>query len=231
MKSLFEPVIPRRDAQKPRRSRRVRPPRLSQWLGKTPIKPPPAGLHAPRELASLPAKRPEFDSQGVPVPPPAKNLAAIEPVAPEALESDPRKTPHWDGPLWHDGRARGLSQDDGWVWLYKDEGRHWGLVGKTPLLRYQHLWWVRERRIWFAVHQGEPWAWRRFQDWGAEGLFHPGTGTEIVYSADFSRAAVIVPGEGATVYDAWTGAELGSIPEELMPRRRRPKAPRSLTLP
>ena len=118
------------------------------------------------------------------------------------------------------------------LWLEKDGQRWWGLVDSTPLVRHQRLWWLRQSGVWLVLHEGEAWAWRHFQDWNAaEGLFHPATGTEIVYSPDFSRAAVITPGEGAVVYDAFSGAEIGRIPEEAMPARRRPRAPKSLSLP
>src|SRR6185312_2066344 len=63
------------------------------------------------------------------------------------------------------------------------------------------------------------------------GLFEPASGTEVVYSRDFARAAVITPGEGAQVFDATTGAALGRIPEALMPPRRRPHPPLNPRLP
>ncbi len=90
---------------------------------------------------------------------------------------------------------------------------------------------MKESGIWFVVHDGQPWAWRHFQDWDAQGLFQPGSGTEMVYSNDFSRVAVITPGTGAEVFDAASGREVARIPKERMPPRRRPKIPNELTLP
>ncbi|HAZ08091.1 MAG TPA: hypothetical protein DCZ01_06120 [Elusimicrobia bacterium] len=231
--SLFAPVsFPVRQVRQGEvKTARFLPPRLSLLLGPRPLRPPPSDLRPPLSLAGLPARRPETDALGSPLPPPASKLSALEPIDPEVLPADRRRAAHWDGDSWHDGQARGLTRDGGWVWLDKDGERWWGLAAQTPLVLHQKRWWLREQGVWLLLHQGEPWVWRRFQDWGEEGLYHPATGTEIVYSADLSRAAVITPGEGSVVYDILTGRELGRIPEELMPARRRPKAPQSLTLP
>ncbi len=215
----------------PRSARRFRPLRLSQLLGGKALRPPPSLLRPPVGLSRLPSRRPYFDASGRIVPPPSRELGALEIVAPDEIASDRRQNAHWDGETWHEKRAHGLARDGGWLWLEKDAARWWGLVGKTPLARHQNLWWLRKSGVWLVLHEGEPWVWRHFQDWGAQGLFHPVTGTEIVYSPDLSRAAVITPGEGAVVYDALSGAEIGRIPEEAMPARRRPKAPKSLSLP
>ena len=231
--SLFEPAPrPAREARRSAlRAPRFRPPRLSQLLGGIALRPPPASLRPPVALAGLAAKRPASDAMGRIVPPPGRELRAIEAVAPEKTASDRRRNAHWDGETWHERRAHGLARDGGWLWLQKDGARWWGLVDRTPLVRHQNIWWLRRSGVWLVLHEGEPWAWRHFQDWGADGLFHPATGTEIVYSPDLSRAAVIAPGEGAVIYDARSGAEIGRIPESAMPARRRPKAPKSLSLP
>lgn len=231
--SLFAPVSPpvRRDRRGQVKTIRFRPPRLSLLLGPRPLRPPPSELRPPLSLAGLSARRPEIDASGSPLPPPASKLSALESIDPEVLPADRRRAAHWDEGSWHDGHARGLARDGGWVWLDKDGERWWGLAAQTSLVRHQQRWWLREQGVWCLLHQGEPWVWRRFQDWGQEGLYHPATGTEIVYSADLARAAVITPGEGAVVYEILSGRELGRIPEEFMPARRRPKAPRSLTLP
>lgn len=231
--SLFEPASGpgRVRHRRPPRTPRFRPLRLSQLLGGKALRPPPAALRPPVGLAGLALKRPRLDASGKTVPEPSRELGAIETVAPDEIAADRRRGAHWDAQTWHEKRAHGLARRGGWIWLYKDGGRWWGLVERTPLARHQNLWWLRENGVWLILHEGEPWAWRHFQDWGGDGLFHPGTGTEIVYSPDLARAAVITPGEGAVVYDARSGAELGRIPEYAMPARRRPRAPKSLSLP
>lgn len=232
--SLFEPAPrPRREVRKTAaKPRRFRPLRLSQLLGGKALRPPPSSLRPPVGLAGLELKRPFFDAAGRVVPAPSREVGALEAVTPEEMASDRRQDAHWDGETWHERHAHGLTRDGGWLWLLKDRQRWWGLAARTSLVRHQSLWWLRQNDVWLVLHEGEPWAWRHFQDWDeAEGLFHLGTGTEIVYSSDLSRAAVITPGEGAVIYDARSGAEIGSIPEEDMPARRRPKAPKSLSLP
>jgi hypothetical protein len=150
---------------------------------------------------------------------------------PGAFASDHRSGAHWDGGLWHDGPVRGLERGGGWLWLERENSRWWAFAGGRAELRHDGVWWTKERGIWFVVHDGAPWAWRPFQDWDAQGLFHPESGTEMVYSRDYSRVAVIAPGEGAEVFDAATGDQLARIPEERMPPRRRPRAPEELRLP
>jgi len=205
---------------------------LSQLLGGKPLRPPPASLRPPVGLAGLALKRPYFDARGRIVPPHSLELGALEAVVPEEIASDRRRDAHWDGETWHERSAHGLAREGGWLWVVKDRARWWGQAARTSLVRHQNLWWLRKNDVWLVLHEGEPWAWRHFQDWDeAEGLFHFGTGTEIVYSPDLSRAAVITPGEGAVVYDARSGVEIGSIPEEEMPARRRPKVLKSLSLP
>ena len=92
------------------------------------------------------------------------------------------------------------------------------------------LLWSKQRGVWFALHEGELWNWRRFADWDAEGLIRLTDGVELVYSADFKKVAVITPGSGAVLYDAATGAEIGEWLESELPRRR-PIAPAGLRLP
>lgn len=213
------------------RQARFHPPRLSRLLGPKPLRPPPAGLRPPAILADLPRRLPPRDAVGAVLPSAACKLEAIEGILPETFADDRRRDPHWDEGSWHQGRTRAVVRSQGWVGVEKSGARWWGLVGQEPLVRHRELWWIRRQGVWLVIHQGEPWAWRHYQDWDAEGLFHPATGTEIVYSSDLSRAAVITPGEGAVVYDASTGTEIGRIPEELMPARRRPKAPESLSIP
>jgi hypothetical protein len=125
-----------------------------------------------------------------------------------------------------------MIRDGGWAWLYRDGARWWAVAdGRTVLLRHDGVWWTKEQGLWFVVHDGEPWAWRRFHEWDSSGLFQPGSGAQMVYSKDFARVAVIAPGEGAEVFDAVTGELLEKIPESLMPPRRGPKVPRPQDLP
>jgi hypothetical protein len=199
---------------------RLRPLLLSKLIGPRALRPPPADLEppAPREL-------PVLDARGLPIPPVFAPLEALDDLDPASLPRDRRAAAHWDGDDWHDGETRGLRRDGGWLPLRRDKGRWWAFAGESgnAQLRHDGVWWTKERGIWFVVHDGRPWAWRPFQDWGAEGLFQPGTGVEMVYSRDFKRVAVIAPGEETAVFDAETGAELARVPERRMPARRRPR--------
>lgn len=127
--------------------------------------------------------------------------------------------------MWHRGAERGLLEDGAWLSLRLDAGRWWAYAAGGAQLRHDGVWWMKERGVWLVVHQGRPWAWRSFQDWDAQGLFEPGSGTEMIYSQDFARVAVITPGRGAEVYDAATGERLAEIPQERLPARRRPRRP------
>ncbi len=190
-------------------------------------------MEPPPALLALPGRRPESDNAGRPTPSTFADLASVESLNPAELSHDRHAGPHWDKDQWHDGPARGLDQGGSWLWTYRDGARLWALAGQPaePLLRRGGVWWMKHEGMWFVVHQGEPWALRNFADWGAQGLFHPATGTQIVYSSDYTRAAVITPGQGAEVFDARTGALIGSIPEDRMPAPRRPRAPESLPTP
>ncbi len=158
-------------------------------------------------------------------------MAALDEVDPVALGRDRRPGAHWDGDQFHDGGVRGLVRDGGWLWLRRDRGNWWAFAGGRAELRRDGVWWTKERGLWFVVHDGTEWARRSFQDWDAEGLFHLESGTEMVYSRDFSRVALVTPGEGAEIFDAATGEKLADIPEARMPPRRRPRTPSELTLP
>lgn len=158
---------------------------------------------------------------------PPAGLQALDRIDPARLERDRRSGPHWDGGQWHDGAVRGVASGGGWTWLSRDGARWWALPAPgRAALRHEGAWWTKERGVWLLVHDGQPWVWRRFQDWDAQGLFHLGTGTEMVYSRDFARVALVTPGRGAAVFDARTGEEMARIPEEEMPPRRRPRMPR-----
>ncbi len=230
---LFNP--PRRAVVRPRApglKRRARPVLLSKRLGRGALRPPPSSL-APPDLTYIDARKPARLPDGAVVPDRPLDLAALEARDPRRTASSCRKRgPHWDGALWHDGAARGEAENSRWLWLWKDGARWWARTGKEdpPFLRHHNLWWSKQRGVWFALHEGELWTWRRFAAWDAEGLIRLSDGVEIVYSADFTMAAVITPGAGAMLYDAATGVELGTWLESEMPRRR-PRAPARLRLP
>jgi len=230
---LFKP--PRRAVVRsrgPAPKRRTRPVLLSKRLGRGALRPPPSSL-APPDLASLDARKPARLPDGSSVPDRPFELASLEEKNPRATAPACRKRgPHWDGAIWHDAAARGEAENSRWLWLWKEGARWWARTGKEdpPFFRHQNLWWSKQRGVWFALHEGELWTWRRFAAWDAEGLIRLTDGVEIVYSADFTMAAVITPGAGAVLYDAATGAELGTWLESELPRRR-PRAPARLRLP
>lgn len=209
------------------RGRRFRPLLLSKLLGRRPLRPPPARLKAPAALARLDKKRPAAALSAA-----LASLGAVEEIDPASLPRDRRSGAHWDGTQWHSGRARGVTGPEGWTWLYRDGPRWWALAeGGEPLLREDGVWWTRREGAWYVLHDGQPWAWRPFHDWNAQGLLQMGSGTEMVYSQDFKKVAVVSPGEGAEVFDAETGALLERIPQVRMPARRRPNPLRNFTVP
>lgn len=220
-------AIRARPKKRARSAARFQPLLLSKLIGRRALRSPPAGLEAP----ALPAARPQRDGEGRPLPDGAADLAALDSVDPAAFGRDRRPGPHWDGEVWHDGAERGLSLGGGWLPLLSKDGRWWAFAGGSAQVRHDGAWWIKENGLWYVVHQGRPWAWRSFQDWGAQGLFEPRSGAEMVYSADFSRVAMITPGDGAVVFDAATGEKLARIPEERMPPRRRPKVPAEMLHP
>ena len=179
------------------------------------------------------AVRPVRDPAGRTIAAAPPGLAALDHADPEALSRDRRSDAHWDGNEWTEGGVRGLVLDGAWLRLQHDGARWWAFAGGEgrAQLRFDGVWWEKEHGIWFVVHEGEAWAWRSFQDWDAEGLFHPGSETQMVYSRDYARVAMITPGEGAEVFDAKTGEKLAEIPETRMPARRRPRVPAELPLP
>jgi hypothetical protein len=200
---------------------------LSKLIGPRALRPPPA------ELAPLPApadwetRRPSRDPEGNPISSAPAALDALDFADPAGLSRDRRTEAHWDGDEWHDGDVRGFVRDGAWLRLQRDGARWWAFAGDRGQAEVLHdgVWWTKEGGVWFVVHDGQPWAWRSFQDWDAEGLFQPGSETEMIYSKDFARVEVITPGQGADVFDAATGEELGRVPEGSLPPRRRPKAP------
>ncbi|MDP3544280.1 MAG: hypothetical protein Q8T11_17580, partial [Elusimicrobiota bacterium] len=213
--------------------RRARPLLLSKLLGPGALRPPPSAL-TPPDLAGLDRRKPARLPDGSPVPSRPYELDRLEAHDPRRSRvADRRVKPHWDpGDRWHDGPATGVAADARWLWLWKEKTRVWavGEPGLSPLLRHRELWWGKQKGVWFALHDGQLWNWRRFSDWDAEGLIRLTDGVELVYSADFTKVAVITPGAGAVLYDARTGAELGHWLEHELPARR-PAAPDGLRLP
>ncbi len=211
----------------------MRPLLLSKLLGRGALRPPPASI-IPPDLSHLKGRKPLLLPDGSSVPARAYELDLLESQDPRRAQTAcRRRAPHWDaGLLWHDGSARGQAADARWLWLWKEKTRWWAVSDPqdSPLLRHNELWWSKRRGVWFALHDGELWSWRRFSNWDAEGLLRLGDGVELVYSADFTKVAVITPGAGAVLYDAATGAELGEWLESELPRRR-PRAPAELRLP
>lgn len=226
-------MFPQRPLQRrgnaPRKLRGFRPLLLSKLLGSRPLTPPSAQLEPPSALAGLPERRPRFDASSIPVPGTPISLAALEQLDPAGLHRDHRARSHWDGREWHDGSAHGLIRNGTWAWLYHDGPRWWTLAGEPQraALLHDRLWWTKQDGIWFVIHDGEPWVWRSFHDWNAQGLFQPASGTEMVYSRDFARVAIIAPGAGAEVFDAKSGELLARIPEGNLPPRQRAKPPLS----
>ncbi len=211
-------------ANRKKKVSRFRPLTLSGLLGRRALRPPPPSLQPPKEMETL-------TTAHAPIPSRPAGLAQVEEIDPARLGRDRRSDAHWDGRRWHSGAVHGVAQNGTWAWLYNDSGRWWASADGKSLLRRDGLWWMKEGGVWFVVHDGEPWALRPFHDWDAEGLFHPATGTEMVYSRDLTKVAVVTPGHGAVVFDAATGGELASIPEAAMPARRRPRAPERLSRP
>ena len=210
-----------------RHDRKFRPLNLLHLMGGGSLHPPSALLEPPQGLFKLSEERPQS------APAATAEMSALDRFDPADIERDRRLRAHWDGEQWHAGAAHGLSRDGAWLWLYHEDARWWALAGHPPsaCLRHGGLWWTKMNGVWFVVHDGEPWIWRFFRDWDAQGLYHTATGTEMVYSKDFSRAAMITPGKGATVFDAASGAQIAVISEDQMPPRRRPKIPETLYLP
>jgi hypothetical protein len=117
---------------------------------------------------------------------------------------------------------------NGWLWAARASGRWWSAGDPaSPFVRHAGYWWSRRHGVWFALRDGRAWAWRAFAEWGGSGWWRPEDGASVVYSADWRRAAVIVPGRGATLLDAETGEILGRWEEHELPRRR-PRAPSAL---
>jgi hypothetical protein len=235
-----DPRLPSRAARRALRLR-FRPILLSKLLGRASIRPPRGAITVP-DFSRLTALKPRSLPDGRPVPGPAGD-EEIENLSPSTLPScsERRETAaHWHLPagattpaLWHAGSAFGLEANGGWVWLARAGGRFWAhtAADQPSWLRYRERWWWRSDGLWFMLHDGEAWGYKILHDSGQEGFGHPSTGAELIYSADGRVAALVIPGQGALVYDAYTGVILARLGPESLPRRAQPKAPGSLRLP
>ena len=209
---------------------------LADWLGTWSYHPPEGRVKAPSfsDLKSqFPAVLPGGLAYERATPPPA----AVERLVPPGERPDyddwvykdehahRRDRPHWhwDGadPLFHAGKAWGAVAAGHWSWMLESDRRWWTLGdGAQRLVRHDGAWWWRTDGGWFLLKGGQPWAWRRFPEWEGQGFIHPTRGTQVVYSADAARVAVITPGQDTVVFDTASGAVLARFPPE--PRGRPP---------
>ncbi len=204
----------------------ARPAALSRLLGKGALKAP-VGVRKP---AGDPWTRP------LPATGPDGAALKVEPLgqaAAEAVTTPPscrKPGPHWDAAgdahWFHDGALRGRLEAGAWAWLQEDRGRWWlwPAPKATPLVDHQDHWWLQSRGLWFLLHDGEPWGYQYLRRWGAEG-FVQRSGAQMIYSADGSRLGLVSPGQGAVLYDARTGRELGRWTEDELPGRRAAAGP------
>lgn len=228
-----------RNRPRPRSLRRFRPILLSKLLGLGAIRPPPDDLKPPD--FHPPEKIPPLGPGGERISGERPTASELELVRPPEIRGRCGKKSHWHlipaAGLLHEGATWGQWARGRWSWLLKHERRWWLEVPPParegeevpPLVRHGEHWWWKAGGRWFLLHQGEPWAYRGFEQLRSEGLLHPGTGTQMIYSADAKRVAVVTPGLGAVLFDAETGAELARWTQEQMPKPRRPAAPKALT--
>lgn len=235
----IHPVFARR-TPRPVRPRRFKPILLSKMLGLGAIRPPPDGLVAP-EFAPAPGNIPKTGPDGTALSGRRPDAAELELVVPPEAPGRCARKPHWhsgEGEFrLHEGPVWGVWSRGRWSWLTRLDGRWWIEVPPEaapgdrppPLVRHRDRWWWRAEGRWFLLHQGQPWAYRNFDGPRSEGFFQPGSGAQMIYSADGARVALVIPGEGAVLFDAGTGAELARWREEEMPKPRRPRAPTRLS--
>lgn len=229
--------------------RRFRPLLLSRLLGKGALRPPKTPVKTPN-FAPLKDKKPARAPGGEPVSAAAPSLEQLERIVPPELKSlarDERAADaRWrkDGAIsyFHEGSAWGRWGQGHWSWLDREGGRWWiqtpadegaASAGKRPsaLLWHAQHWWWQSDGLWFLLHDGAPWGYRYFSQWKQEGLINPQSGTQMIYSADGSKVALVTPGHGAALFDAATGRQLAEWTEEQMPKRPKPKAPAALRFP
>ena len=97
------------------------------------------------------------------------------------------------------------------MWLVHRQRRWWTLaVGNQPLLWHSGHWWWKTRDGWFLLHDGEAWAYHRFETLEADGLVHPASGASVIYSRDLKRAEVRTAEGKKFVFDLATGEEAGT---------------------
>ncbi|MBI5596598.1 MAG: hypothetical protein HY928_10960 [Elusimicrobia bacterium] len=222
----WSPKPPKKEPE----AKEPRPLTLADWIGKGAVKAPTGKLEAPSFSALralFPERLPDGRSyeRGTPGPAVLEALAPPEerPGYEDWLDKDERRRrkaePHWhmDGKDWvfHAGKAWGLTAEGRWAWMV-EAGRRWWTVadGAQRMVRHQDSWWWKTKDGWFLLKGGEPWAWRHFPEWEGDGVIHPTRGTQVVYSADGERVAVITPGQDTQVFDARTGDLLASFPPE-----------------
>ena len=225
---------PKNKALKPPR---LRPVLLSKVLGINAIRPPKTKLNAP-DFSRLAHDIPKAGPDGKPMSLSAADVKALEALRPPGKAAADCHKPgrHWHygpEPAYHEGQAWGLQHDGGWLWLKKSGQNWWAWTSpqEPTWLWHKEHWWWRSDGIWFMLHEGEVWGYRLFDERRAEGLVHPGTGTQMEYSADGQRVAMITPGDGAWLFDARSGAVLERWTEAQMPAKIKPHAPRALSLP
>jgi hypothetical protein len=165
------------------------------------------------------------------------NLAAVEKTSPldKKLTACRLDAGHWHAAagVYHHGKAWGRPTDSGWVWLNQIGERWWAWTSpvRPTWLWNGGRWWWHSKDLWFMLHEGEVWGYRMFQEYRKEGLIHPDSGSQMIYSNDGLRAALITPGDGAWLFDARTGETLQRWTEEQLPAQPRPHAPGSVALP
>ncbi len=220
-----------------RKPPRFKPVLLDKLKGMEAIRPPKLKAKPP-DLRGLARLMPEAGPDGKPLKLAPAQAAAVETMRPpsEEMAGCGETEGHWhegEPPLYHAGAAWGAAAGGGWLWLKKSSGKWWAYTapGQPTWLWHQGHWWWQSDGVWFMLHQGEVWGYRFFSQKRSEGLVHPGTGTQITYNADGSRAAMITPGDGAWLFDARSGEVLERMEEDAMPRRPKPRAPNKLSLP
>ena len=201
---------------------------LSTLFGKDAIRPPKTNVQPPN-MSHLPAEAPKIGPDGKPLVWSPASLEALEAASPPQ-ESCRSPDAHWHGEIYHDKTAWASSAKDGWLWQEKSSGHWWAFTepSQPTWLWHGGHWWWKSDGIWFLLHQGQPWGYRLFNEDRQEGLIHPGTGTQMVYSKDGSRVALVTPGDGAWLFDAQTGETLRRWTEDQMPPKHQPRAPTSL---
>lgn len=217
---------------------KFRPLLLSALMGKNAIRPPQGDIAVP-DLSILARRLPKNGPDGRPWNPPAAQPKDIESWRPlQRPLTDCRKSEgHWHqasgGWLYHEQKAWAATEEGRLGWLARQGGRWWAWTAaeEPTWLSHQGRWWWKSEGVWFLLHQAQAWAYRLFLNGRAEGLFHPGTGTSMVYSQDGRRVAVVTPGAGAVLFDAVTGQEIRRWSEEELKSRKKPSAPSALTFP